>query len=105
MRIKKPLFIIGTTALLALYSVTLFLLGTVYTVSNSATTQTAQKGQYVVKEHDGKIAVFEKGNAAPKKTLNIEVATLRQYDRLRFKEGVTVNSLYELSMLEEDFSS
>ena len=41
----------------------------------------------------------------PQKVLNIEPSRLRRHDRLRFKEGILVNSLQELAQLEEDFCS
>jgi hypothetical protein len=56
-------------------------------------------------EYNNTIVVFEYGSDIPQKVLNIEPSRLRRHDRLRFKEGILVNSLQELAQLEEDFCS
>lgn len=61
--------------------------------------------QYIVKLYNGRIAVFTGGEEIPVKYLEIDVSNLREYDKKQFETGIVLNTLKEVFMLEEDFSS
>ncbi|MBQ2753919.1 MAG: hypothetical protein IJF30_00510 [Clostridia bacterium] len=67
--------------------------------------QVKTETKYVVKEHNGEIAVFVGEDKIPVKILNIDFDGLREYDKQQFKKGLTLNTLYEVLLLEEDFNS
>ena len=67
--------------------------------------QVKTETKYVVKEHKGEIAVFVGEDKIPVKILNIDFDGLREYDKQQFKKGLTLNTLYEVLLLEEDFNS
>jgi len=64
-----------------------------------------QSVQYTVKEHNGRIAVFVGNEAIPIKYLEIDVSNLREYDKKQFETGITLDTLKDVLILEEDFSS
>ena len=72
---------------------------------NELTQQVKTETKYVVKEHNGEIAVFVGEDKIPVKILNIDFDGLREYDKQQFKKGLTLNTLYEVLLLEEDFNS
>lgn len=104
---KKFALIVGVVLVLFLYGVGVL---QVYEYKNSAgATQSAEQvkteAKYIVKEHNGQIAVFVGDDTIPIKILNIDVSQLREYDKQQFKKGITLNTLSDVLMLEEDFSS
>lgn len=105
MQYKKQFIFAGVIIFTVLYSVALFAIGMHCGNIKSQPEQIEHTARYTVKEYNGKIAVFEFGSDIPKEVLSIDISTLRQYDRLRFLEGITLNSPYELSLLLEDFGS
>lgn len=64
-----------------------------------------QNVQYVVKLHNNKVAVFVGDEEIPVKYLEIDVSNLREYDRKQFETGIRLDTLKEVLILEEDFSS
>lgn len=58
---------------------------------------------YCMKEQNGKIVVFEKGNDQPIKTLETDPSVLPDHDRQLLKEGIYLNSDQELRKLLEDY--
>ncbi|MCK9479393.1 MAG: hypothetical protein M0R40_07820 [Firmicutes bacterium] len=106
MQYKKHFLVIGAVIFAMFYSATLFAIGMHCGIDiKGKAEQTEPAALYTVKEYNGKIAVFEFGSTTPQRILDIDVSTLRQYDRLRFLNGVTLNSPYELSLMLEDFGS
>ena len=67
--------------------------------------QVKTETKYLVKEHNGDIAVFVGEDDMPVKILNIDFDGLREYDKQQFKKGLSLKSLYEVLLLEEDFNS
>lgn len=103
---NKILLISYITLLTFLYSLVLFQAGRYYGAAKyNQFNQATAVNHYVVKEYNNMIAVFEEGSDVPSKVLNIDVPSLRKQDRARFQEGIVVNSLDELTQLEEDFGS
>lgn len=105
---KKKIILIACASILALvYSFALFKIGMYFggAEQKAQSNQAATSGRYFVREYNNMIAVFEEGSDAPLRVLDIDIATLRKQDKLRFQEGIVVNSLDELAQLEEDFCS
>lgn len=59
--------------------------------------------EYVVKEIDGKIGVFENGKNVPIETLEKEVEYLPEYDKKILKDGIFVENNQELNKILEDY--
>ena len=61
---------------------------------------------YLIKLHDGHIAVFDAGNPdTPIRLTNIPASSLRHYDRELLAVGIPVSTEEELLMRLEDFGS
>lgn len=64
-----------------------------------------QSSGYKIKEYKGNIAVFEAGQEQPFKTVSVCVKDLPKDDRELLRQGISVNSLEELSTVLEDYCS
>jgi len=60
---------------------------------------------YLLREHEGKLAVFEKGQDTPHMVFDIYVSTLPDYDQGQLAQGVKVKDYDELVLLIEDYIS
>ena len=60
---------------------------------------------YVIREYEGRIAVFGKGSDVPEMVLETFVRHLPIYDRIQLREGVKVHSAQELHARIEDYTS
>jgi hypothetical protein len=60
---------------------------------------------YVIKEHEGRVAVFPAGATEPELVLDVLVRYLPDLDRKQMQEGVPVKDYDELVALLEDYSS
>ena len=60
---------------------------------------------YLVKEYEGKIAVFEENAASPFRVTSVALRDLPENDKILLKEGIKVTSLEELNDLLEDYCS
>lgn len=60
---------------------------------------------YVLKEYDGKIAVFENDADIPFRITDVYVKNLPQEDRLLLCEGIHAENDSELALLLEDYCS
>ena len=58
---------------------------------------------YVVREHEGIIAVFERGGSLPVLTVAVQVGCLPQEDRLLIKNGVNFSSYAEMVAFLENY--
>ena len=59
---------------------------------------------YTLREHDGRIGIFESGNKTPLKILDVYTFTLPEADREALKRGIRVYSDEALLSLIEDFT-
>lgn len=59
---------------------------------------------YILKDHNGKIAVFENGSNTPVEILDTDTASLPENDKNALKTGIRAASREELYRLIEDFS-
>jgi hypothetical protein len=60
---------------------------------------------YIVREHEGHIAVFQADATEPQIILETQVKFLPDYDRRQLREGIPVSSYEELTALIEDYIS
>ena len=60
---------------------------------------------YMIKEHDGRVAVFGQDLSEPVTVLEQRVRHLPEYDRIQMAEGVEVFSDEELAARIEDYTS
>lgn len=60
---------------------------------------------YMLKEHEGRIAVFVYGSDEPEMVLDVPVKYLPDYDRAQMQEGIQVADYDALVALIEDYTS
>lgn len=73
--------------------------------ASSAQQATLDEDIYIVKEYDGKVAVFRQGENTPLNTTTQMVVDLPDRDRKTLKEGVQVTGKEKLRKLMEDYCS
>ena len=104
---KKMLFGFMVVATLFIYSVSLlqFAEKKQSAEAKHSAEQVQNLTKFIVKEYNGEIAVFIENEAVPLRFLNINISHLTDYDKNQFKQGVSLNSIEEVLLLEEDFNS
>jgi len=60
---------------------------------------------YIIREYDGRVAVFARGESNPEMVLERLVHHLPTYDRIQMQEGVRVYTIQELQDRIEDYTS
>ena len=60
---------------------------------------------YIIREHDGRVAVFSRGHSTPEMVLDRLVHHLPAYDQIQLREGVPVFTKEELQERIEDYTS
>lgn len=60
---------------------------------------------WIIKEYEGRPAVFNGMNENPSEILDVSISSLPSSDRALLREGIRVYSESELSRLIEDYSS
>ncbi len=60
---------------------------------------------YVIREYNGRIAVFVPGSEQPEMVLEMLVKHLPEYDQRQLREGIEVRGVEELSARIEDYIS
>jgi len=60
---------------------------------------------YIIREYDGRVAVFARGESTPEVVLERLVHHLPTYDRIQLREGVRVFTQEELQERIEDYTS
>ena len=79
----------------------------IYSVIASEYTESSalqRKPIYIMKESDGKIAIFDADTGNIQKTLDVYIFTLPQRDKEYLKEGILIFSEQELYSLIEDYT-
>ena len=61
--------------------------------------------EYVLKDYDGRLAVFKTGQEEPELVFDVFVSTLPEYDQTALQSGVAAKDLEELNRLIEDYIS
>ncbi len=75
------------------------------TAKEEKNTQNKETEDFIIKEYNGSVAVFENGKNLPFKTTETMVADLPTADRELLKKGINVGSPEELSRILEDYCS
>ena len=91
----------GAAALLA--AGLLFLFGTVRVPAEAESSPSAPA--YSLREHEGKLAVFETGREEPLRILDLDVRMLPPYDQGLLRAGIDAADERELARLLEDYTS
>lgn len=60
---------------------------------------------YILKEYQGKLAVYIPGQAQPQKIFNVYLSTLPPFDRTQLQEGIEIQNYEELVRRIEDYIS
>jgi len=69
------------------------------------TAQAEPEYLYIIREYEGRVAVFARGQSTPEMILERLVHHLPSYDRIQLREGVFVFSEVELQERIEDYTS
>lgn len=72
---------------------------------NVTTFQPVEEYKYLLKEFNGKLAVFENGEKAPKMIFDVSIDSLPEVDALALKNGLKIKNEQELNDRIEDFIS
>ena len=97
---------IGLAVVILIFSAAIFL----YAAANSQTATAPKEDetiiyQYIVKEHNGNIAVFKSGGEKPTEIYEVPVETLPAEDAKKLQEGIRVTTEEKLRQLLEDLTS
>jgi len=60
---------------------------------------------YIIKEYQGRIAVFARGSEVPELIFDKQLKHLPEYDRIQLEEGIKIYSIDELNARIEDYIS
>ncbi|MGI6403305.1 MAG: hypothetical protein ACOX0K_03590 [Oscillospiraceae bacterium] len=60
---------------------------------------------YMIKEHQGRIAIFARGSEVPELIFDKQLKHLPEYDRIQLKEGIKIYTSEELNARIEDYIS
>lgn len=61
--------------------------------------------EYILREYEGRLAVFFPGREQPQKIFDVYVSTLPEYDRGQLSQGIPVKDYRALLRRIEDFAS
>ena len=61
--------------------------------------------EYVLKDYDGRLAVFKSGLDKPEMVFDVFVKNLPQYDQTALQKGIAAKDIEELNRLIEDYIS
>ena len=70
-----------------------------------ASSEETQSAGYLLREYNGKIAVFKTGEDKPVKITSTQVASLPKQDAKKLKEGISAATRQELEKALEDYCS
>ena len=60
---------------------------------------------YILREYNGRLALFIKGNSKPNTIFNVYTDNLPDMDKFKLKDGIEAENREELMQLIEDFTS
>ncbi len=64
-----------------------------------------QKEIFIIKEYEGKIAVFKNEDSKPTTVYDSYISLLPESDRIRIQKGITVDNTNDLQKIIEDYTS
>lgn len=65
----------------------------------------AVKTGYTVREYNGRIGIFAGESSQPFRIISYDVSLMPEFDREQLREGITVETEYELNRFIEDIAS
>lgn len=74
------------------------------TVVSSSASPKEPEG-YILREYDGKLAIFKPGGAEPLYVFSVSMETMSDYDKTALQQGISADNLEELKTLVEDYTS
>lgn len=74
-------------------------------VTSSSTALSEEPEGYILREHDGKLAIFKTGGTELLYVFNVSLETMSDYDKAALQQGITADNLEELKALIEDYTS
>ena len=84
---------------------TIFSFSTVSTPASTPNTSSADIiiQKYYLKDFNGKVAIYEKGQDFPIEVLDVELSSLPERDIEKIKNGIFADSLNEIYLIAEDY--
>lgn len=73
--------------------------------SSKPARQPSETVEYILKEYNGRLAVFTGENTVPDYELDVYTRHLPEYDRKQLEEGIPVQGYEQLTALIEDYIS
>ena len=75
--------------------------------SETALTERNEKAktEYTLSVYDGRVAVFENGEAKPVEVFDVYITSLPYNEQIKLLDGLTVSDRSELQQLIEDYTS
>ena len=107
-REKIVILTLGSLALLSLVTMTISVMtdnDNTETKAINAETIITEKGYYILKEYNGKIASFYYDDENPIDVFDVSVNSFGEYDKQALYKGIIADSEEELNRLIEDYTS
>lgn len=107
-KVQKVLFWLGCVIIISL--IVFFLVTELSNNTNNAAEEVPKaelspKSTFIVKEYNGKVAVFELSNPEPTRITDVDLFDLPQEDRKLLYAGIVAENIEELSQILEDYCS
>ena len=102
-KIPLYLYVTGAITVLSLFISVLFLTQDV--PAESTAPQTSMEQAYILKDYQGKIALYNRDAKTPQKVYDVYLMNLPELDQQNLKKGIPVLDQAHLEKLLEDFDS
>ncbi len=102
---KIPLYLYITGAITTLSVLVSVLFLTQDVPAENAAPQTSMEQTYLLKDYQGKIALYNKDSKTPQKVYDVYLMNLPQLDQKKLQAGIPVLNEEHLEKLLEDFDS
>ena len=111
---KKTLFFAGLTLACGIFCMSFIVIdsfsapaaaGERKSAAETGSAQQRTADVFIVKEYDGRVAVFTAGSLSPDKVYDTHVSQLPEYDRNLLIDGILANNKEELRKIIEDYTS
>ena len=74
-------------------------------IAESSMAQEVLQPERIVKEYNGRIGVFMGESSNPYRIIDYDISLLSEFDREQLREGIVVETDYELNRLIEDIAT
>lgn len=99
----------NTRLFILIFTLTFTLLTVIFGITVSATGKntpnvtSSYETFYILKEYEGRPAVFKNGESDPLYTLEVFISQLPERDKKRIKNGISADTLEEILQIAEDY--